>query len=137
MLMHADHDHRHFDAMASYVLRDPADHEVLAMKRKVSFCLRDNRRVRGVPTLVRREYFGECSRRTHQGISPGWIDVYSADLPGQSLPLPSGRGPRLLCLDLAADPRELAKEVNETDNGTSIGLRVAGLGVRRAPGADC
>lgn len=137
MLMHADHDHWHFDAMASYVLRDPATDEVLAARRKVSFCLRDNRRVRGVPTLVRREYFGECSRTTGQGISPGWIDVYSSDLPGQSLPLPFGREPRVLCLDLTADPRELTKEGNENDNGTSIGLRVADLDVRLAPGARC
>ncbi len=137
MARHEGHDHWHFDAMASYVLRNPATGEVLAARRKVSFCLRDNRRVRGVETLVRREYFGECSRTTRQGISPGWVDIYSADLSGQALSLPRGRLPRLLCLDLAADPRGLVAETDEGDNGTSIGLRISGSAVRRAPGAAC
>jgi hypothetical protein len=45
MLSHPTHDHWHFDAMAGYALRRPGDHEPVVSKNKVSFCLRDNRRV--------------------------------------------------------------------------------------------
>ena len=137
MLVHPGHDHWHFDAMASYALRDPTTDRILAQRRKVSFCLRDNERVTGVVTRVRREHFGECSRTTRQGISPGWVDVYSADLPGQSLPLPPGTQRRELCLDLAADPRRRIEETDETDNGVSTGIVVRELDVRLAPGLGC
>ncbi|MFC7495948.1 MULTISPECIES: lysyl oxidase family protein [unclassified Nocardioides] len=137
MLEHPDHDHWHFDAMAAYALRDPATGATLAERRKVSFCLRDNRRVSGVATRVRREHFGECSRTARQGISPGWVDVYSADLAGQSLPLPPGAGRRALCLDLTADPRGRIEEADETDNAVSTGIVVRGPDARFAPGVRC
>jgi hypothetical protein len=137
MLEHPGHDHWHFDAMASYALRDPTTDRVLAQRRKVSFCLRDNRRVAGSVTRVRREHFGECSRAARQGISPGWVDIYSADLPGQSLPLPPGSQRRALCLDLTADPRGRIEEADETDNAVSVSIVVRGPNARPAPGVSC
>lgn len=137
MLEHPDHDHWHFDAMASYALRDPATDRVLSEHRKVSFCLRDNRRVPRVTTRVRREHFGDCTRTRHQGISPGWVDVYTSDLAGQSLPLPRGQQRRVLCLDLSADPRDRIEEADETDNAVAIGLVVRGFSVRLRPQANC
>jgi Lysyl oxidase len=137
MLAHPTHDHWHFDAMAGYSLRSPQTGRRLATRGKVSFCLRDNVRVPGVQTLVRREHFGECTRTGPQGISPGWVDIYSADLPGQSLPLPAGSGRRLLCLDLTADPRGLLAETDETDNGTSIPVVIVGDLARRGPPGRC
>ena len=80
---------------------------------------------------MRRAHFGRCSRTGHQGISPGWIDVYTAKLSGQWLRLPSGSGPQLLCLDLAADPLRRIAETDETDNATSVAIRVSGNTVRR------
>jgi hypothetical protein len=136
MLRHPGHDHWHFDAMASYALRAPVTGDVVAARPKVSFCLRDNRRVRGVATTVRREHFGECSRTGRQGISPGWVDVYPNDLPGQSLRLPRAAD-RRWCLDLVADPRGLVDEADETDNGSSVGIVVDGLSASRDPRADC
>lgn len=136
MVRHPGHDHWHFDAMASYELRDPATDEVVAARRKVSFCLRDNRRLHRVPTRVRREHFGECERTGPQGISPGWIDIYDADLPGQSLRLPSAPR-RLYCLDLTADPRERLVESDEDNNAWSTGVLVDGTTVTPRPGADC
>lgn len=85
MLRHFGHDHWHFDAMAAYSLRRPDVSSTLAARNKVSFCLRDNARVRDVATTVRREHFGECSATGVQGISPGWADIYGADLDGQWL----------------------------------------------------
>ena len=137
MLAHPTHDHWHFDAMAGYSLRSPTTGTRLAARRKVSFCLRDNRRIRGVESPVTREHFGECTRTGPQGISPGWVDVYSSDLPGQSLRLPGGPGRRQLCLDLTADPRNLLAETDETDNGTSITVVVVGDRVRLGPPARC
>ena len=130
MVRHPTHDHWHFVAMASYTLRVRGEAEPLSTRRKVSFCLRDNRRVPGVGTSVRREWFGECTARSGQGISPGWADVYGADLDGQSLRLPPRADDRLLCLELVADPLQRLAESREADNATSIALRVRGDRVR-------
>ena len=137
MLRHRGHDHWHFDAMAAYSLRRPAATRPLVARHKVSFCLRDNRRAPGVATTERREHFGDCTATTPQGISPGWVDVYSADLDGQWLRLPPGVGDEVVCLDLAADPRDLIREVDETDNATSVALRISGSVVRRLPADRC
>jgi len=137
MVRHPDHDHWHFNAMARYALRLAGEAETLVARNKVSFCLRDNRRVPAARALVRREHFGDCTRGTRQGISPGWADVYSADLAGQSLRLPRGVDGRRLCLDLEADPRGVLLETDEADNATSIGLRINGQRVRRADSQSC
>jgi Lysyl oxidase len=137
MLRHAGHDHWHFDAMAAYSLRRPGTTSRLAARPKVSFCLRDNTRVEGVPTTVRREHFGDCTARGVQGISPGWIDVYGPDLDGQWLRLPRGVDREVLCLDVEADPRDLVRESDESDNATTVAVRVAGREVRRVPRARC
>ena len=133
MLDHPTHDHWHLDAMASYTLHLP-DGERLSAQDKVSFCLRDNRRAPGSPRVVAKEHFGECSRTTSQGISPGWVDVYRADLDGQSVALPRRVRRQTICLTLAADPFDLLVETDETDNATTIALRVTGQRVRRVPG---
>lgn len=137
MLDHPGHDHWHFDAMAAYSLRRPGAQEPLVSRDKVSFCLRDNERVEGVPTTVRREYYGECSATTVQGISPGWVDVYIAELDGQWLAVPPQVRRGVLCLDLEADPLDLVRETDETDNGTSVAVRIDGTSVRRAAAATC
>jgi Lysyl oxidase len=137
MVRHPTHDHWHFDAMARYSLRRAGTDDPLVARNKVSFCLRDNRRVPGSPRVVRREHFGDCTRRTRQGISPGWVDVYSADLDGQSLRLPRGVDGRQLCLDLEADPREVLTETDETDNAATIGIRIRGSQVQRTSPKPC
>jgi hypothetical protein len=134
---HPTHDHWHFKAMAEYALRMPSSTRPRVDRNKVSFCLRDNRRVSGVPTRVRREWFGDCTRAGPQGISPGWVDVYRADLDGQALLLPRRVDGRLLCLDLTADPLDRLTETDEGDNATSIGIRVRGLEVRRVRTSQC
>jgi hypothetical protein len=137
MLRHVGHDHWHFDAMAAYSLRRPGAARPLVDRNKVSFCLRDNVRVPGRRTVVRREHFGDCTANAPQGISPGWVDIYTWDLDGQSLPFPEGADGETVCLDLAADPRDLIEEASESDNATSLALRIDGTDVRRLPGARC
>jgi hypothetical protein len=133
MLDHPTHDHWHFDAMARYSLRD-AQGEVIAVRRKVSFCLRDNTRVRGGDRAVRRAYFGECDRRSDQGISPGWIDIYGPDLDGQYLVLPADTPTTTVCLVVTADPRDQLVETDETDNRSVLPLRIRGTQVRQMKG---
>jgi len=137
MLRHPGHRHWHFDAMARYSLRRPGTDEVLAARNKVSFCLRDNERIEGQRVVVRREHFGRCSRTSQQGISPGWVDIYTADLDGQWLRLPSSADDEVLCLDLEADPRGRLAETNEEDNATSVAIRIDGTEVRRVDSARC
>jgi hypothetical protein len=137
MLRHSGHDHWHFDAMAAYSLRLPGTDTALVARNKVSFCLRDNRRVPGQRVVVPRQHFGECSRTSQQGISPGWVDVYKADLAGQWLRIPDSVDDELVCLDLEADPRQLLTETNEADNATSVAIHINGMRVRRVNSTPC
>jgi hypothetical protein len=137
MLRHPGHRHWHFDAMAAYSLRRPGTTNALVARDKVSFCLRDNQRIRGQRVVVPRQHFGRCSRNSQQGISPGWIDVYKANLDGQWLRLPSSVDNEVVCLDLVADPSGLLTETNEADNATSVALRIDGDTVRRVNPAPC
>ena len=137
MLRHPGHRHWHFDAMAGYSLRRPGTDIALVSRNKVSFCLRDNRRILGQRVVVRREHFGRCSRNSQQGISPGWVDIYKADLNGQWLRLPSSVNDEVICLDLRADPLGRLAETDETDNATSVAIRIDGTRVRRVNSAPC
>ncbi len=137
MVDHPTHDHWHFDAMARYALVTVDQSEQLAARDKVSFCLRDNTRVPGSAPLQRKEYFGECERNTPQGISPGWVDVYDVDTPGQSLRLPPGTPDGVYCLILEADPHGQLFETDETDNGSAHAVRITGTNVRRADTDAC
>jgi hypothetical protein len=137
MLRHPGHRHWHFDAMAAYSLRRPGTNNALVSRDKVSFCLRDNLRATGQRVVVRREHFGRCSRNSQQGISPGWVDVYKADLAGQWLRLPSSLDEEVVCLDLRADPLGRLVETDETDNASSVAIRIDGTRVRRVDPASC
>jgi Lysyl oxidase len=138
MLRHPGHKHRHYDAMARYSLRLPGGDKALVARDKVSFCLRDNRRV-AVPGQAQVERrFRRCTRSSQgQGVSPGWTDLYKADLNGQWLRLPRGVDGDVLCLDLEADPHGQLTETNELDNATSIAIRVDGTKVRTVNSAPC
>jgi hypothetical protein len=137
MLRHTGHKHWHFDAMAAYSLRRAGSSQVLVARNKVSFCLRDNLKVRGQRVVVPRRHFGRCSRNSQQGISPGWVDLYKADLSGQWLRLPRSVGSDVLCLDLEADPLRRLVETNESDNATSVALRIDGTRVRKVKSTAC
>ena len=137
MLHHPDHKHWHFDAMASYSLRRAGSSAALVSRDKVSFCLRDNYKMPGQRVVVPRRHFGRCSRNSQQGISPGWVDLYKADLSGQWLRMPANVGSDVLCLDLKADPLGRLVETDETDNATSVAFRVDGTRIRKANSNAC
>jgi hypothetical protein len=138
MLHHPGHKHWHYDAMARYSLRLPGNDVALVARNKVSFCLRDNRRVRVPAQMQVARQFRRCTHSSQgQGVSPGWTDLYKADLNGQWLRLPKGVDGDVLCLDLEADPRGQLIETNEMDNTTSIAIRVDGTKVRTVNSAAC
>lgn len=90
--LHPTHGHFHFQNFARYELRrvqrngsvNYRPRGLLAVSDKVSFCLIDSVQVRDdarpVPTYV-------LCTGTREGISAGWADIYTSDLPGQQLPL--------------------------------------------------
>ncbi|MDQ4084410.1 MAG: lysyl oxidase family protein [Actinomycetota bacterium] len=126
MLDHPTHDHWHFDAMAAYRLVDPAPRRRVVGRAKVSFCLRDNQPIPGTSPRQRRGYYGDCGRTRVQGISPGWVDLYDASLPGQSLRLPRRMPDGVYCLVLRADPRDQLLEADESNNARARPVRIRG-----------
>jgi hypothetical protein len=127
MLDHPTHDHWHYDAMAAYRLVDPAPRRRFVVGRpKVSFCLRDNQPIPGTRPRQQRAFFGDCGRNLVQGISPGWVDLYDASLPGQSLRVPPRLSDGVYCLVLRADPRDQLVETNETNNARARPVRLHG-----------
>jgi hypothetical protein len=65
------------------------------------------------------------------------VDLYKADLSGQWLRLPSNVDSDVLCLDLEADPLGRLVETDETDNSTSVAIRVDGTRVRKVKSTAC
>lgn len=137
MVDHPDHGHWHFDSMARYALSPVGSTTPVAENVKVSFCLRDNVVVPGDPSGQPQRY-GQCdSRLSVQGISPGWADVYTADLADQTLDLPDGLAAGAYCLHTEADPLRLLDEVDATNNATVITVQIDGTSVAAAATNVC
>ena len=136
LLFHPEHTHWHLDASASYVLA-ATDGFVVVAQNKVSFCLRDNKRVPGAATAAAKATYGKCARDRLQGISIGWADVYKSDLAGQELKLPRTMSDGVYCLRVKADPLDLLVETNEGDNGSVSAIRIDGPNVAPAPQESC
>jgi hypothetical protein len=94
---------------------------VVTARRKVSFCLRDSARV---PARYGRwdhpVTYGACTKRSPQGISVGWQDIYPSYLAGQALRLPRNLKNGLYCLETIVDPID---QLAESDNGNNTSLR--------------
>ncbi len=88
MLFHPYHNHWHFEAASRYtIFRPQRPAKAIVAQRKMSFCLRDSKRVpEAYGTFRYAEHYGKCSRYSPQGISVGWVDVYQSYLAGQALP---------------------------------------------------
>jgi hypothetical protein len=135
MLFHPGHDHWHIDGSAGYALTPAGSATPVVARDKVSFCLRDSDRLRrraGAPRT-----YGECARDRRQGISVGWTDLYDASLDGQTLPLRAGVGDGDYCLRLTADPGDLFRETDESDNASAVPVRLRGDRVVRGAGVGC
>lgn len=119
------HDHWHFDDFASYELRRAKGNgtigEMVAGSTKVTFCLMDSGRVpdfAGGPAVP--QFF--CSAEV-QGISVGWMDIYSRWLPGQSISLAGVRSGSYWLVS-RADPSGRLAELRTDNNPTAIRIRI-------------
>lgn len=139
MLFHPKHDHWHFKASARYTLFAPdAADTVISARRKVSFCLRDTDRLpERYGTFDYPEAYGACSRRSPQGISVGWMDVYQNNLAGQALPLPPDLPDGLYCLRTVVDPINQLVESDDGNNTSVKALEIRKDRVIAAPSSSC
>ncbi len=131
MVFHDDptHNHWHFEDFASYELRLPETGQVVAAAAKVSFCAIDSgvfdSTLLGFPTG---SYFDTCDEDETEGISVGWEDTYGFFLDGQQIDL-NGVPDGSYCLGVTADPSNIVKESNETNNTGSTLITLAGNSV--------
>ena len=143
MVYHPLHHHWHFKASARYTLRQPVaegqtEGVVVSARRKVSFCLRDTARVpAGYGTWDYGLSYGSCTKRSPQGISVGWMDVYQSFLAGQALRLPDDLPDGLYCLETVVDPIDQLMETNNDNNSSVRALRIRGTKVVQRPAALC
>jgi hypothetical protein len=135
-IFHPEHHHWHFEEFERYELRRIKSGKLLASSEKVSFCLLDTGTFGSFPGTPGPHY-GPCDADVTMGLSVGWSDIYQSNLFGQELDvrgLPGGR----YCLAMTADPGERVAEANETDNGRSTVVEIAGPTAtdleRRCPG---
>ena len=118
-VFHPGHSHVHIEEWARYRLREflvnEGVGEVIAESDKVSFCILDLTLGQpDLPNAARRPEFTSCSSTT-QGLSVGWVDIYSKNLPGQSIDVtdvPDG----LYWLESEVDPENHILESNEDNN---------------------
>lgn len=139
MVFHPYHDHWHFEAASRYALfRAERPERVQVVRRKMSFCLRDSRRVpESYGTFPYAERYGKCSRYSPQGISIGWVDVYQSFLAGQALKLPEGTRDGLYCLKVSVDPQDQILEIDDDDNQSTRAFYLRGTQVNHRHPRTC
>lgn len=127
---HVGHSHIHFEGWAAYRLRqilpDDGVGPVVAEGAKTSFCIIDL----GIydatlPAYVPGGEFHSCGS-TVQGLSVGWIDIYSKYLEGQNIDI-TGVAPGTYWLESEVDPLDFVLETDETNNATRIKVSIGAL----------
>ena len=111
---------------------------VVSARRKVSFCLRDTARVPARYGEFGYDLaYGRCTKRSPQGISIGWMDIYQSFLAGQALRLPDDLPNGLYCLQTVVDPIDQLVETDNDNNSSVRALRIHGTKVVVRPTARC
>lgn len=128
-LFHDGHNHIHFVDWGAYRIRQilPGDEvgPIVAEGNKTSFCIIDlGVYDSGLPNYNPSGEFHSCSS-TIQGLSVGWIDVYSKYLPGQSIDI-TGVPPGQYWLESEVDPLDHVLESDETNNAARIKITLGG-----------
>lgn len=126
-LYHPTHSHTHFENWCAYRLREvlPGDSvgPVVAEGAKTSFCILDlGVYSSNLPNFNSSPNYTQCGSGT-QGLSVGWMDLYSKTLPGQNIDItdvPYG----MYWLESEADPLNNVIESNETNNITRIKISI-------------
>ncbi len=130
-LYHPTHSHTHFENWCAYRLREllPGDGvgAVVAEGAKTSFCILDlGVYSSSLPNFNSSPYYTDCGSGV-QGLSVGWLDLYSKSLPGQNIDItdvPDGE----YWLESEADPLNNVIESNEGNNITRIKIALGATG---------
>lgn len=117
---HPAHSHHHYGDFAEYLF-EPAQvvpgTKVLShsIRQKTTFCIRDDERMPAdIPNVPVRPVFTVCGKE-RQGVSPGWIDVYSHTLPDQYVDV-HDMTPGVYALSFLIDPQKSFIEEHDDNN---------------------
>jgi lysyl oxidase len=134
LIFHPAHNHWHLSDFSDFELLTPSG-TLVAATNKVSFCLADNSPfdlgLPGAPATARYE-FNTCAAATTEGISVGWRDTYSSNVPGQFIDIggvPDGD----YCVAVTADPDNLLRETSDSNNLALRGIALRGNTVVDSP----
>ncbi len=123
---HPQHDHWHLLNFARYELWSLAPSRwlegIVGLTDKVSYCLRDNFRVRSLPPTAGPAYL--LCESDMQGISAGWVDRYQSTLPGQVIDITGLPSHGFYALRSIVDPGDQLLEVNETNNDVLVYIEI-------------
>jgi hypothetical protein len=123
---HPTHNHMHFDDYAVYTLQ-PVNAPGASARTgtKMTFCIMDTDKVNAkLPGASKKAVYKTCGS-SMQGMSVGWGDTYGSYLDGQSIDI-SGLPDGDYNLSIGVDPKGQIVESNESDNTSSIGIRIVG-----------
>lgn len=129
-VFHEDHDHWHFEGFVEIEVfsLDSAGSpdQMVATTEKMSFCIFDMLRLSPPqPGSPETAVYQGCDPEI-QGLSVGWADVYTPDLPGQQINienLPDGR----YQLRATIDPEERILETIDRNNSSSVRVEIRGM----------
>jgi hypothetical protein len=128
-IYHPTHNHIHFEDWCIYRLREilPGDGvgAIVASSPKTSFCVLDLVVYNSsLPGFSSAPYFNSCTGTT-QGLSVGWLDIYTKSLPGQNIDI-TNVPPGVYWLESEADPDNHIHEADETNNIARIKVTIGG-----------
>jgi len=135
---HLLHDHWHVNDFALYELRNVAPDgsigsTVLATGGKITFCIMDTSSVQSSLEHSTGRIYKTCGGQNDtQGLSVGWADTYTWNLPGQSLDVtnvPTGT----YYLVSTADPDNLFAETNDANNTAAVKVSIKGNTAKVVP----
>jgi hypothetical protein len=106
------HGHYHLHGFAVYQLLD-ATGGVVLNGRKQGFCVQDSESLPGATAAAK---YADCA---HQGLTPGWGDLYAAGLPCQWIDI-TDLPPGTYQLRVTANPDRLFEEARLDNNAASM-----------------
>ncbi len=122
-IFHSQHDHIHVESWSQFHLRtvlpDSGVGPIISSGAKTSFCILDLAiHDSSLPNHNPSGEFHSCSSSI-QGLSVGWADIYSKDLPGQNIDItdvPDG----VYWLEAVVDPDTTILEWSDTNNSSRV-----------------
>ncbi len=126
-VFHPEHDHWHLGDFARYEIwvlgPEGTLDERAAATEKVSYCLRDDAQAEDVSADQAQSFTG-CNHQ-RQGITAGWIDIYSYELPGQSVDISALPDGVYVLLNIV-DPDKFLWELDRENNSAGVIIEIEG-----------